>query len=229
MTIKVIDFNNGITSENILYKLGCIAHVCYAKDDMEKVKENISSDKQLKLVLQILKSGHNSILEHVSLTFGVEGISRNCTHQIVRHRNMSFAQQSFHYTIADSLDIPDIVCNSIDTIQILQHAKTLLSEIHSVYKNLISLGMKRDDARHILPGGQLTRIYITANIRQWIYFINERTCNRNCDEIKEVATLIQNKLIILMPFLEKHLGPDCKVKGICQEAIPCSIQKQKSL
>ena len=229
MTIKVIDFNDATTKESILYKLGCIAHVCYAKDDMEKVKENISLDKQLKLVLHILESGHHSILEHVSLTFGVEGISRNCTHQIVRHRNMSFAQQSFHYTIADSLDIPDIVCNNIDTIQLLQHAKTLLSEVHSVYKNLISLGMKRDDARHILPGGQLTRIYITANIRQWIYFINERTCNRNCDEIKEVATLIQNKLIVLMPFLEKYLGPDCKVKGICQEANPCSIQKQKSL
>lgn len=223
--IKVTGLNN-ISSSEILYKLACVANICYSKKDIPQTLEELKKNEeaQIRIVSNILKNGHESILEHVSLTFGIEGISRNCTHQIVRHRHMSFAQQSFHYTIADNIDIPLIYSNNSDTARIILHAKDLISEIHTVYKKLIDSGIRREEARHILPSGQLTRIWVTANVRQWKQFLFWRTCNRNCEEIKAVALIIQDKILELMPYL--NIGPSCVVNGICKETKSCGRIKQ---
>lgn len=219
MKIKITDINQE-NSDVILFKLASIAHICYAKDPIVPMRATLEQhrDRQLKLVLDILRSGHHSILEHVSLTFGIEGISRNCTHQIVRHRNTSFAQQSFHYTIAESLEIADI---PIKDSQIEGHVKSVMSEVHTLYKQMIAMGVPREDARHILPGGQLTRIFMTANLRQWMYFIQQRTCARNCSEIRLVAETIKQKIISKLDFMRDYLGPTCITQGICKEIKRC--------
>ena len=218
-SIKVINIDHE-TKEEILFKLASIAHICYAKDPIVPMRNDLSRnyDKQLSLVLNILKSGHHSILEHVTFTFGIEGISRNCTHQIVRHRNTAYAQQSFHYTIAESLEIPEL---PIEDEQTKGHVKSVVSEIHTLYKQMIAMGIPREEARHILPSGQLTRIFMTANLRQWIHFIEQRTCVRNCKEIYIVAELIKRQIESKLPFMKDFLGPTCTTQGVCKEIEKC--------
>ena len=72
------------------------ARLCYSASSVAELMEKSRNDRE-GLLRKILSLGHYSVLEHVSLTFGVEGISRACSHQLVRHRLASYSQQSQRY------------------------------------------------------------------------------------------------------------------------------------
>ncbi len=188
-------------TSNALQSLTFAAKLCYGKE-----QDCLSVAEQEQLIKKILMARHFSILEHAVLSFYITGISRNCTHQLVRHRHMSFAQQSLHYTIAndESIAIGEVV--KADCAEVMQiHAKRSME----VYKCLIEKGVPREEARHILPSGIATKIVCTANLREWVHFVGIRSCEVNCEEIRNIALRVQALLTNAFPWLLEYLGPAC--------------------
>lgn len=184
------------------------ARLCYGQEH-KKTTETEDMD----LLRRILTAGHWSILEHASAAFYISGVSRNFTHQLVRHRHMSFAQQSFHYTVATDKDIPLAPGLPQGTEDLMEHA---FKTAFQAYAELLRIGVPRQEARHVLPSGIGTRIVATANLREWVQFVQTRTCSVNCFEIAHVAILIRHALSTALPYLSAYLGPKCML-GPCPE------------
>ena len=129
--------------------------------------------RECKLVMQCYRSGHHSVLEHASFTFKISGISRACSHQLVRHRMASYSQRSQRYCDEDGFEY--VTPPSIELSSYHDSIENALDEyVH--LKN--SMGRPAEDARYILPNACVTTIYVTMNLRSLINFMRERLCNR---------------------------------------------------
>jgi len=209
---------------NALEHLCFAASVCYQSETKKLTKE-----EQEKLIVKILRAQHFAILEHVFFSFYITGISRNCTHQIVRHRHFSFTQQSLHFTKAKSFSIPIPKGLTQGQKELWESAQ---AQTEFVYRGLINAGISKESARHILPSGIETAILMTGNLRAWLEFLSKRCCKRNCEEILHIAFLIRELLIAEVPFMTNFLGPTCLTEGVCREgekfcgkpnSLPCTI------
>lgn len=137
---------------------------------------------------KVVLCGNCSVLEHASFTFRIEGISRSCSLQIVRHRMASYSQQSQRYVKYDNLDwvIPDY---GIDE-EYARHACDIMLNAYKDMTDDANPGFQKstiDAARCVLPNATPTVIYVTMNIRALMNFFNERLCARASKEIREVA------------------------------------------
>lgn len=211
--------------------MGLAARLCYTQGQtIAGLNDNMTDEACEKLTKKILSNKHMGVLEHPVFTFGIEGVSRDFTHQLVRHRNSSFDQQSLHYTLAgEDLEVAMPVGMTDEERAEWDAAKAASFKI---YWKLVKAGKPREDARHILPGGIETKILATANLRQWLRFIELRICPVNVQEAIVVAHKIRNHLVGLMPYLKEYAGPSC-ILGVCSEGrkfcnapwtVPCKIQ-----
>jgi len=137
-----------------------------------------------------IKEGHESLIEHASATFEIDGISRACSHQLVRHRISSVSQASQRYIDMSS---PTFVTPS--DIEKNPKAKLIydhfLSLVPAFYSQLRELGINKEDARFILPNATTTRLVVTMNFRAWRHFIKERGLNPAAQwEIRDLALKI---------------------------------------
>lgn len=192
------------------------ARLCYTQGiSISQLNDKLTDEQCEKLVKKILSNRHNGVLEHAVFTFGVEGVSRNFSHQMVRHRNTSFDQQSLHYTMTQEgfeMATPPGMAWSQQ-----MEWKELKDRAFRLYRHLIASGIPKEEARHILPSGQETKLVMTANLRQWLWFVRLRACQVNCAEIIVVAHKVKNELQVLMPYLKEYLGPPCLTEGLCPE------------
>ncbi len=183
------------------------AKICY---------QSKTTDKE-GLLFKIIKSGHLSILEHVSFTFLIEGISRVASHQLVRHRIASYTQQSHRYTKANGFYMPE-------TIQVNNEAKEVFDYLtftaQKAYEKLISLGIPKEDARYVLPTAIVSDIVVTMNARELLHFLELRTCNRAQKEIRDIALEMLKQVKPVAPIIFKNAGPSC-LRGKCSEVNPC--------
>ena len=175
-------------------------------DEMETEVE----DRCAAFIRKFMKRGHLSPLEHVSLTFFIDGISRTCSHQLVRHRLASYTQQSQRYvkTSGDSLIIPKSVTEYADKMGSAVHARILNSV--TLYKDLVANGVPKEDARFFLPQAVSTSLIMTMNLREIIHFCNERLCGNAQWEIRELAENIRVATVDRCPWLRDFLVPKCK-------------------
>ena len=188
-----------------LHKAALAARLCYSSN---RPLKPMDEHEEIALIRRVLQKGHMSILEHCEATFLIEKVSRNFTHQLVRHRHMAFSQQSLHYTVAtDNFEIAE---------GHRDHWENCKKSVFKVYKQMIHLGVKPEQARHILPSGIETKILVTANLRQWLQFLDVRLCATNCTEMIVVADQIKEQLEQAFPILKEFIGPKCKF-GICME------------
>ena len=178
------------------------ARLCYGHD-----KDDLDYKEKVILLTKVLGMRHFSILEHATFSFLITGVSRNFTHQFVRHRHISFAQQSFHYTIAKDKTLP--MFKTALSPQAFDRVAGIFDKAFETYEDLLKMGVPRDEARHILPTGMPTKIMATSNLREWMQFVQVRTCTVNCAEIRNVAQQIGAKLHTHMPFLRPYMGPSC--------------------
>lgn len=136
----------------------------------------------------LLKSGHESPVEHAVMTVRISDVSRAFTHQLVRHRLMSFSQASQRYMkFGDDIDnfiVPKSIMNNQDATNI--YGKTLL-DILNAYNTLCELGIKKEDARMLLPNAAETTIVATANFREWRHFFDVRAEKHAQWEIRQFA------------------------------------------
>lgn len=204
-------------STNPLLSMATAARLCYYKGKSFKDLVNLLKDDvptQERLIKNCIHHDHTSVLEHTMFMFGIEGVGRNFTHQLVRHRNTSYEQQSLHYLTADDCQVAEPTFITLGQKQMVEDCAAHSFE---VYTKLLESGMPKEEARHILPSGIETKIVGTANLRQWMHFLRLRLCNVNCEEIRLVANQIKAEIIKQLPMMEQFLGPNCFTCSNCIE------------
>lgn len=181
------------------------------------------------LLRRVISYGHTSVLEHASFTFLVEGISRACSHQLVRHRIASYSQQSQRYIKGISgVVIPDSIKNNEEAMRLYEEA---IMAIEKAYEGITKEGIKSEDARYILPNAAKTNIMITMNARELLHFFNVRCCNKAQWEIREMAWRMMDLVEEKAPDIFEKSGPSCMI-GVCKEGKSCGVIinfKQKDL
>ena len=218
MKVELISYTNGAD------RLAAIcAGTCVSKE--------IPSDPSMKGLRSAVKSGHDSVIEHVSFTFAVSGISRACSHQVVRHRLASYSQQSQRYVdmseaefvIPDSLKDWSMKWYEPDDFEpdVRINAEGLLSQITEAYKDMVSKGVPEEDARYILPNACTTNIIVTMNARELLHFLELRMCGRAQWEIRELACKMYDLANRVAPEIMKYAGPSCHFTGKCKEQKWC--------
>ena len=192
------------------------AKICYAKDvSIKKLQKKINDNDVSAFITKLLESGHESPFEHISFTFGIEGISRAFSHQLVRHRMASFSQRSQRYCFEDGFNYiePEDINENENEDKIF---RDFMRHSKEVYSKLIDKGVKPEDARMVLPNACETKIIVTMNARELLHFFKLRCCKRAQKEIREVAFMMKNICRKVAPNIFQYAGPNC-LKGYCTE------------
>ncbi len=201
------------------------AKLCYSPSTIEELREKIAKKDQEKFVKKLISMGHMSPIEHISFSFGVEGISRACTHQLVRHRLASYSQQSQRYVGKHSKKAGEtsefIIPPSVVEAGKKEWFESKMAEIQTWYDELVeALGDKGEstyeDARFLLPNAAETKIVITMNARELLHFFRVRCCNRAQWEIRNLAIEMLRTVKGIVPSIFGNAGPAC-VRGPCGE------------
>ena len=187
------------------------ASVCYDS----KPTEN------LKIVKQYIASRHMSVLEHVSFTFHIQGISRACLAQLSRHRHISLSVRSQRYCREDDFQFvnpfPDGSFGAAEFEEYMEDAR-------ANYADMVDDGIKPEDARAVLPNACCTELYLTANARALIEMSHLRMCRRAQREIQELFYAIRSCLRHVSPIVAQNMVPSCQAHGgvpFCTERNSC--------
>ena len=171
-----------------------------------------------------LASGHESVLEHVSFTFRIEGLSRAAMAQLTRHRLASFDVESQRYVKLE--DVRMVMPDSIARSAFLQEAEACLTGSMDLYKRMLAAGIAPEDARYVTPQAVVTNLVMTANARELRHFFRLRCCNRAQWEIRGVADAMLAICKKVVPELFYGAGPCCVSCG-CMEACPCGHRRNE--
>lgn len=200
------------------------AKLCYSPSDIESLKDRVAKKDQRDFVKKLMDMGHMSPIEHPSFTFAIEGISRACSHQLVRHRLASYSQQSQRYVSEESgfdYVIPPIIK---EDKELRVYFEAVMEQAQKAYnhivKSLESKGIKGEaanqDARFVLPNAAETKIIVTMNARELLHFFRQRCCLRAQWEIRQMAEEMLRLVKDVAPIIFDKAGPAC-VKGPCPE------------
>lgn len=220
-SLKIVLLEYTPDPENIV---ALAARLCYSPVGVEELKEKLKDKDIEKLINFLRESGHHSPFEHVSFTFAIEGISRACSHQLVRHRLASYSQQSQRYVSEEKgfdYIVPPLFKDDSELYKLFLEA---MEKSHMYYceliKKLEEKGIKGEiahqDARFVLPNASETKIVVTMNARELLHFFRVRCCNRAQWEIRELATEMLKMSKRIAPLLFKDAGPAC-LTGKCPE------------
>ena len=171
-----------------------IASICY----------DSNPKNPMGLVKHLYKNGHHSVFEHIYFTFKIKGISRACSHQLVRHRHCSFTQRSQRYCSENGFRV--VAPLSIKKVDEKYGYFELMDNIELCYDELQALGVPNEDARYILPNACTTELYLSCNLRELIHIANERLCTKAQWEIRE---LVKEMVSLVDPQLQFMLVPKC--------------------
>lgn len=189
------------------------AKLCYSSASIADLAA-IEADKAAEFIDK-LPEAHQSPFEHVSFTFGIEGVSRAMLAQITRHRIASFSVQSQRYVNMDGFGyvIPPSIASNQDALDEYEH---FMDRADLVYTYLRSCGIPAEDARFVLPNACETRMIVTMNARELLHFFSLRCCSRAQWEIRTVADEMLRLCRDVAPTLFAKAGPGC-VRGHCPE------------
>ena len=203
--------------------ISAAARLCYSPADAEEILSKVVANDQDDFLDKLTAVGHLSPVEHASFTFLVEGISRACSHQLVRHRLASYSQQSQRYVSEEEFDylIPPSIREDDElktlfkrTMEDIQKTYSYLAD-HLVQKGNSSESA-REDARFVLPNATETKIMVTMNARELLHFFRQRLCNRAQWEIRAMALAMLKLAKPIAPTIFRNAGPPC-VNGKCPE------------
>ena len=161
------------------------------------------SDPSFKRAKNCFDLGHVSVFEHVSVTWHIEGISRACSHQLVRHRLASYCQQSQRYTEVGTATAEDGANWYVTPPEIEASDRTLVEYEVAMgmcadhYNSLLKKGIKPEDARYVLPESTKTSINVTMNLREFANFYELRADKHAQWEIRELAEEMRGEMQLL--------------------------------
>ena len=206
------------------------ARTCYSSSMPSKIWSGKYSEMDMtRLLDKTIAAGHHSILEHISFTFAIEGISRACSHQLVRHRIASFSQQSQRYVDMSKAAFvvpPSVEFDNYEALQILEDA---YANAQRAYKRLLKLGIPEEDARFVMPNGTATNLVMTMNFRELMQVSQIRLCTRAQWEIRELFSQVKSEIksVPELSGLGDYLQPKCIVLGYCPEYESCGMMPTK--
>lgn len=229
--------------------IACAAKLCYANTTVGEVYDGLTDEKAASFVEMLASFGHESPIEHVSFTFGIEGVSRALLAQITRHRIASFSVQSQRYVNKDGFSYiipPEIKKNEaamrvyeqtmqadLEAYQELtdilkkEHIQTFLNEGMSEKEAAKKAEKKAiEDARFVLPNACDTQMIVTMNARSLYNFFKHRCCNRAQWEIKALADEMLRLVCEIAPTLFKTAGPACYAGACTEGGMTCGQAKQ---
>ncbi len=190
MQVEIIGFTNYVRgeggSEALLERAG---RSCYRSEPRGEPGRFLKAR---------IREGHESIIEHASVTFEISGISRACSHQLVRHRIASYSQESQRYVdmSAPEFVVPPSVADNVEALAIWDG---FMSQVADTYHRLRELGVRKEDARFVLPNASATRIIVTMNFRTLRHFFAVR-CEKAAQwEIRALALEMLRQVHALAP------------------------------
>lgn len=186
-----------IRPEEILKNIEKFGRVCY------KSESNITEDSASPFISRIIKSGHESVIEHEKISVKII-CDRGVSHEIVRHRIASYSQESTRYCNY----IKDKFGNELTFIKPIFWAEespeyqiwfSSMENIENTYMQLINLGARPEQARAVLPNSLKTEIIATMNLREWRHFFKLRTSNRAHPQMREISIPLLQEFKALLP------------------------------
>jgi thymidylate synthase (FAD) len=201
---------------------------CYSPIGADQLVKKTDRKTQKRLISLVTASGHTSTIEHASFTFAIEGISRACSHQLVRHRIASFSQQSQRYVDLSKEEIAYIIPPKVSySKEKKKKFHRAMETVEGVYQDLIGSGVWPEDARFVLPNACETKIVVTMNARSLANFFRLRTCARAQWEIRALAKKMMSLVKGVAPLLFANVGPSCQTEKICWEGkLSCGLWKK---
>lgn len=185
----------------MLRNLESFGRVCY------KSEGNITEESAAPFIRKLLKSGHESVIEHEKLSVRIV-CDRGVTHELVRHRIASYSQESTRYCNYSQNKFGNELtfirpCFWPDDSQAYSIWKAQMQTVEACYLALIDAGAAPEQARSVLPNSLKTEIIVTMNLREWRHFFRLRTSNRAHPQMREIAIpLLQRMREILPPIFE---------------------------
>lgn len=186
-----------VNGEEILKNIERAGRTCYKSED------KINADSARKFVAGIIKSGHESVIEHEKVTVRII-CDRGVTHEIVRHRIASYSQESTRYCNYSN----DKFGNELTFIMPFYwntDADKLATWIEAMdkaekyYMELLQLGATPQEARAVLPNSLKTEIVVTMNLREWRHFFKLRCSPAAHPQMREVAIPILKRFKEIIP------------------------------
>lgn len=198
------------------------ARLCYSAKAADELLQDFTPDKVAVFVRKLVSLGHESPMEHVSFTFAIDGISRACSHQLVRHRvGASYSQKSQRYVKEKQFEYvtPPKIAGQPELAAKFEQA---MIDMQHVYEQLLAAGIPAEDARFVLPNAAATSLVLTMNVRSLWHFFELRCCQRAQWEIRDLANAMLAEVRQVAPLLFAKAGPTCESMGICFEgAMSC--------
>jgi len=196
---------------------------CYSELEPQEIFRKatvgeIDQAKMQRLISNVIESGHGSTIEHVVFTFGISGVSRTLSHQLVRHRaGVAFDQQSQRYVTykkAATMEPQTIVDGDPE---LRERYEEQVAASMSLYGDLVAGGIPGEDARFVFPNATRTNLVMTTNLRALIHMSGLRLCTMAQWEIRRLFQLIRHEIFQVSPFLGSFLAPKCVPLGYCDE------------
>jgi thymidylate synthase (FAD) len=196
---------------------------CYSElDPAEIFRRAVSGEvdvtKQRRLITGVIESGHGSTIEHIVFTFGISGVSRTLSHQLVRHRaGVAFDQQSQRYVQfrGAATMTPATIAEAGPDLR--DRFEEQVAGSLATYADLLAAGIPGEDARFVFPNATRTNLVMTANLRALIHMSGLRLCTMAQWEIRRLFQLIRHEIFAVSPFLGGFLAPKCVPLGYCDE------------
>lgn len=203
------------------------ARSCRSSRGASEIREAEDEGRLKRVLRKTVEKGHTSVIEHAKFTFSIEGISRACSHQLVRHRMASYSQQSQRHIKPDEerYVIPPSIKGDSPSREVFEKA---MEDAWNAYRKLAEKkDVPTEDARFVLPNSTKTNIVVTMNARSLMNFFEQRTCMRAQWEIRSVANAMLSEVKEVAPTIFENAGPPCKRRGECPEdAEDCSLYKK---
>lgn len=212
-SVQIIDQLIGI---DILEKIELAGRVCYKSED------RITENSCLRFVRTLIHNGHESVLEHVSITVKII-CSRSASHQLVRHRiskitddgiinqdiaDTAISQESMRYVNYNKSGALEVICPpSIQNSLLFEDWKRNTERDYKFYNELINNGIKPEDARESLPISTKTEMFMTNNLRQWRTVFKERTGKSAQWQIRSLMIEVLNEFKSKIPVIFDDIIP----------------------
>ena len=230
--------------------IAAAAKLCYSSSGIDGILNGLDAESTDKFLNRLMSMGHESPIEHITFTFGIEGVSRSLLAQFTRHRIASYSVKSqryvkegqFEFVLPPEIEkIPEareeFLKAMSDDVQSYNKLSDILFEKH--YADMISQGMDEkkarnaaekkaiEDARYVLPNACETKMIVTMNARSLMNFFHHRCCERAQWEIRDLACRMLDLVKEVAPTLFAKAGPRC-VSGPCPEgAMSCGKMLEK--
>lgn len=221
--------------------MAAAAKLCYARADIDTVMDGLTPEKTEGFIDMLSGLGHESPMEHMNFTFGIENVSRSLLAQITRHRHASFSVQSQRYVKEFDFEFitpPQIEENEEAKALYLETMKDIAASYNRLADMLKKVNVENgmdeksaekkaiEDARYVLPNACTTKMIVTMNARSLMNFFKLRCCNRAQWEIRELACQMLMLVKDVAPNVFRDAGPSC-VRGGCSEGkMSCGMASQ---